>query len=96
MHAILGGHAQTSLALLDVARKAGCAHQLSTGELGELGKSGLVNPSRLTPLHAACDNGLHEVVKALLEAGAQVESKDGDGAAPLLRACRKVMIWVLF
>lgn len=53
-----------------------------------------INPSRSTPLHAAYDNGLHKVVTALLAAGAQVDSRDGTGATPLLCACRKVSLLI--
>lgn len=39
----------------------------------------------------ACDKGLHEVLKAMLFAGAKVDSRDAEGGTALLHACRKVV-----
>ena len=41
-----------------------------------------------TPLHNACESGRAEVVKALLEKGADVQAKTSNGCTPLLLACR--------
>jgi ankyrin repeat protein len=42
-----------------------------------------VDDSQQTPLHAAAYNGNASAVKCLLEEGADVELKDGDGAQPI-------------
>lgn len=87
LHAILGGHEQTTMALLDSARLAECARQLA--ETCESDRGG-AKASGLAPLHAACDNGMHTAVKALCATGADTEKKDSAGATPLLHACEKV------
>ncbi|CAM9276154.1 unnamed protein product, partial [Ectocarpus sp. 13 AM-2016] len=86
LHAILGEHEQTAIALLDRARSAGCISQLVGACSPETGGA---TPSGLAPLHAACDKGLLYVVRALVAAGAKVEEKDVAGASVLLQACRK-------
>jgi ankyrin repeat protein len=43
-----------------------------------------------TSLHYACKYGLAEVVKELLEKGADVHAKNNDGKTPLYKACRSV------
>jgi ankyrin repeat protein len=40
------------------------------------------------PLHCACYSGHAEVVKALLEKGADLHTKNNDGYTPLYWACR--------
>ncbi|CAM9197954.1 unnamed protein product [Ectocarpus sp. 12 AP-2014] len=86
LHAILGGHEQTAMALLDGARSAGCVSQLVGACSPETGGA---TSSALVPLHAACDKGLQDFVRALVAAGAKVEEKDVAGATALLQACRK-------
>ncbi|CAM9175135.1 unnamed protein product [Ectocarpus sp. 4 AP-2014] len=86
LHAILGGHEQTAMALLDGARSVGCVSQLVGACSPETGGA---TSSGLAPLHAACDKGLQDVVRALVAAGAKVEEKDVAGARALLQACRK-------
>ncbi|CAM9533557.1 unnamed protein product [Ectocarpus sp. 6 AP-2014] len=86
LHAILGGHEQTAMALLDGARSVGCVSQLVGACSPETGGA---TSSGLAPLHAACDKGLQDVVRALVAAGAKVEEKDVAGASALLHACRK-------
>ncbi|CAM9103439.1 unnamed protein product [Ectocarpus fasciculatus] len=86
LHAILGGHEQTAMALLDGARSVGCVSQLVGACSPETG--GATSPG-LPPLHAACDKGLPDVVRALFAAGAKVEENDVAGASALLHACRK-------
>lgn len=88
MHAIQGGHGVTAQALLDAARATGEACRLSVMAESSAGGGCL----GLSPLHLACDKELPAVVKALLVAGAGVETRDADGATPLLHACRKVTL----
>lgn len=87
LHAILGGHEQTTMTFLDTAQLAGCERELAnTCESETDGAKG----SGLAPLHAACDQGMHSAVKALCAVGADIEKKDAAGATPLLHACKKV------
>lgn len=75
------------MALLDAARSTACINQLV--EVPESG-TGVPKAWSSSPLHMACDKGLHEVTKAMLSAGAKADSRDADGATALLHACRKV------
>lgn len=75
------------MALLDGARSVGCVSQL-VGVCSP--ETGGATSSGLAPLHAACDKGLQDVVRALVAAGAKVDEKDVAGASALLHACRKV------
>jgi ankyrin repeat protein len=43
--------------------------------------------TRATALHAAVDGGFADAVQALVDAGADVNMKDGQGTPPLQRAC---------
>ncbi|KAJ1468927.1 ankyrin repeat-containing domain protein, partial [Baffinella frigidus] len=42
-----------------------------------------------TPLHWACSEGYHEIVDALLEAGAAKDARDNQGRTPLHYAVRQ-------
>ncbi|CAM9307410.1 unnamed protein product, partial [Scytosiphon promiscuus] len=86
LHAIRSGHERTAMALLDAARSNGCVKQLV--EASETGV-GVRKPWGPSPLHMACDKGLHEVTRAILIAGATVDCRDAEGATALLHACRK-------
>lgn len=88
MHALRGGHGEIAQALLDAARATGDARLLSETAESSTGGDCL----GLSPLHLACDKMLPAVVKALLMAGAGVETRDVGGATPLLHACQKVRL----
>ena len=45
----------------------------------------------LTALHWVCQQNCPDVVQALIDAGADIEAKDGEGRSPLLWACRLVV-----
>lgn len=92
LHAILGNHEQTATSLLDSARLAGCARQLANAYESETDGA---KASGLAPLHAACDKGMHTVVKALCVTGADIEMRDAAGGTPLLHACKVVRIALL-
>ena len=44
------------------------------------------SPNGYTPLHIACERGYCDVVKSLLNFGAEINIKDGEGYTPLDRA----------
>ena len=48
-----------------------------------------------TPLHAACEKGNLEIVKILLEHGAEKDAENVDGFTPLLRACTNGHLFVI-
>ena len=47
------------------------------------------NENNDTPLHVACINRYHDIVKVLLENGADMEAKNNSGYTPLHIACEK-------
>jgi ankyrin repeat protein len=51
-------------------------------------------PNASTPLHEAADSGCQEMVRLLVEQGADVSVKDTDGATPLHAVCNK-LDWVV-
>lgn len=88
MHAMHGGHEQTSLALVDAARPTGQARRLCDAHESPTSEA----HSGLAPLHLACYKKMAALLEALLAEGARIEGEDSNGATPLLHACRKVTL----
>ena len=88
MHAIHGGHEETSLGLIDAARPTGQARRLCNAH--ESPTTGAQCGLGLAPLHLACYKKMATLVEALLAEEAMVDVEDSSGATPLLHACRKV------
>lgn len=55
----------------------------------------IINNYGSTPLHYACISQRGEVVRRLIEAGADIDARDKSGRAPLMIACRNCKMEII-
>lgn len=80
------GNGERSAAMVKLLLDHGAAVNVRSGETVEIVKNGPIQLGHLTPLQMAAGQGNYETVKALIEAGADVDAKDIRGATPLVFA----------